>query len=396
MAKVTFKGIKKVYILSGSKKAKKNAVQDENAPHLERTDKGIVAVQDFNLEIKDKEFVVLVGPSGCGKSTTLRMVAGLEEITEGELHIGEKFVNDMAPKDRDIAMVFQNYALYPHMTVYGNMAFALKLRHEKKDAIDKKVREAADILDITELLDRKPKALSGGQRQRVAIARAIVRNPQVFLMDEPLSNLDAKLRNQMRAEILQLRQRINTTFIYVTHDQTEAMTLGDRIVIMKDGFIQQIGTPGEVFDHPVNLFVAGFIGTPQMNFFDAKLEKDAKGNFYVMLEGSKVLLPAAKQELLKKNGAQAGEVTLGVRPEHIILCEDEKGAHISSTVDVSEMMGSSINLHVKVSEQNVIVIVPTMKIKGQDNFAYGTKIDISVPGDMVHLFDKAEGNSLLL
>ncbi|MBT3320536.1 MAG: sn-glycerol-3-phosphate ABC transporter ATP-binding protein UgpC [Clostridia bacterium] len=398
MAKVTFKNIKKEYILTGSnnKKAKKNAVTDENSPQLERTEKGILAVQDFNLEIADKEFVVLVGPSGCGKSTTLRMVAGLEEITEGELHIGEKFVNDVAPKDRDIAMVFQNYALYPHMTVYGNMAFALKLRHEKKDVIEQKVREAADILDITDLLDRKPKALSGGQRQRVAIGRAIVRNPQVFLMDEPLSNLDAKLRNQMRAEILQLRQRINTTFIYVTHDQTEAMTLGDRIVIMKDGFIQQIGTPGEVFDHPVNIFVAGFIGTPQMNFFDAKLEKDAKGSYYVMLEGSKVELPSEKQELLKKNGATVGEVTLGVRPEHIILCEEESKAHISSTVDVSEMMGSSVNLHVKVSGQNVIVIVPTMKMRGQDNFAYGTQIDISVPGDMVHLFDKAEGKSLLL
>ena len=238
MAKVTLKNIKKVY------------------------DKNVVAVQEFNLEIADKEFIVLVGPSGCGKSTTLRMVAGLEEISGGELYIGDKLVNDVPPKDRDIAMVFQNYALYPHMTVYENMAFALKLRKEKKEVIDKKVREAAEILDITQYLDRKPKALSGGQRQRVAIGRAIVRDPQVFLMDEPLSNLDAKLRNQMRAEIIKLRQRIDTTFIYVTHDQTEAMTLGDRIVIMKDGFIQQIGTPQEVFNHPANLFVAGFIGSP--------------------------------------------------------------------------------------------------------------------------------------
>ena len=249
MAKVTLKNIKKVY------------------------DKNVVAVQEFNLEIADKEFIVLVGPSGCGKSTTLRMVAGLEEISGGELYIGDKLVNDVPPKDRDIAMVFQNYALYPHMTVYENMAFALKLRKEKKEVIDKKVREAAEILDITQYLDRKPKALSGGQRQRVAIGRAIVRDPQVFLMDEPLSNLDAKLRNQMRAEIIKLRQRIDTTFIYVTHDQTEAMTLGDRIVIMKDGFIQQIGTPQEVFNHPANLFVAGFIGSPQMNFFDARLDK---------------------------------------------------------------------------------------------------------------------------
>ena len=227
----------------------------------------VTAVSDFCLDIEDKEFIVLVGPSGCGKSTTLRMVAGLEEISEGELYIGDRLVNDVAPKDRDIAMVFQNYALYPHMTVYDNMAFGLKLRKKPKDEIDKLVREAAKILSIEQLLNRKPKALSGGQRQRVAIGRAIVREPKVLLMDEPLSNLDAKLRNQMRAELIQLRQRIDTTFIYVTHDQTEAMTLGDRIVIMKDGLIQQIGTPQEVFNHPANLFVAGFIGMPQMNFY---------------------------------------------------------------------------------------------------------------------------------
>ena len=249
MATVSLKNVKKIY------------------------DNKVTAVHDFNLEIADKEFIVLVGPSGCGKSTTLRMIAGLEDISEGDLVIGGKRMNDVEPKDRDIAMVFQSYALYPHMTVYENMAFALKLRKVPKEEIDKKVREAAEILDITQYLDRKPKALSGGQRQRVAIGRAIVRDPQVFLMDEPLSNLDAKLRNQMRAEIIKLRQRINTTFIYVTHDQTEAMTLGDRIVIMKDGFIQQIGTPQEVFDQPANLFVAGFIGSPQMNFFDGELEK---------------------------------------------------------------------------------------------------------------------------
>ena len=247
MANVTLKNIKKVY------------------------DKNVVAVQEFSLEIADKEFIVLVGPSGCGKSTTLRMIAGLEEITDGELYIGDRLVNDVAPKDRDIAMVFQNYALYPHMTVYENMAFGLKLRKVPKAEIDEKVKEAAEILGITEYLQRKPKALSGGQRQRVAIGRAIVRHPQVFLMDEPLSNLDAKLRNQMRAELIKLRQNVNTTFVYVTHDQTEAMTLGDRIVIMKDGYIQQIGTPQQVFNHPANLFVAGFIGSPQMNFFDAQL-----------------------------------------------------------------------------------------------------------------------------
>ncbi len=397
MAKVSFKGLKKVYILTGKKKAKKSVVQDENAPHLERTGKGVVAVQDFTLEIEDKEFIVLVGPSGCGKSTTLRMVAGLEEITEGELYIGDRFVNDIAPKDRDIAMVFQNYALYPHMTVYGNMAFALKLRHEKKEAIDEKVREAADILDITELLDRKPKALSGGQRQRVAIGRAIVRNPQVFLMDEPLSNLDAKLRNQMRAEILKLRKRIDTTFLYVTHDQTEAMTLGDRIVIMKDGFIMQIGTPEEVFDHPDNLFVAGFIGTPQMNFFEAKLESSSDG-YYVVLDNARVKLPKDKQDILSKNGEKAQDITLGIRPDHVVICDASDPAGVPATVDVSEMMGSSINLHVKADERDMVIIVPTMKLSGShaDRLAYGSKIHFKFDGDMVHMFEKEDGRSLLI
>ena len=246
-------------------------------------DHAVTAVHDFSLDIADKEFIVLVGPSGCGKSTTLRMVAGLEEISEGELYIDEKLVNDEAPKDRDIAMVFQSYALYPHMTVRENMEFPLKLKKMPKAEINQRVQDAAEILGITQYLDRKPKALSGGQRQRVAIGRAIVREPKVLLMDEPLSNLDAKLRNQMRSEIIKLRQRINTTFLYVTHDQTEAMTLGDRIVIMKDGYIQQIGTPQEVFNHPVNVFVAGFIGTPQMNFFKARLVKDGEGAYHVQV-----------------------------------------------------------------------------------------------------------------
>ncbi len=283
---------------------------------------------------------MLVGPSGCGKSTTLRMVAGLEEISEGELYIGNRLVNDVAPKDRDIAMVFQNYALYPHMTVYENMAFALKLRKVPKDEIDKKVKQAAEILDITQYLGRKPKALSGGQRQRVAIGRAIVRDPQVFLMDEPLSNLDAKLRNQMRAEIIKLRERIDTTFIYVTHDQTEAMTLGDRIVIMKDGFIQQIGTPQDVFNHPHNIFVAGFIGTPQMNFFDAKLSKEG-GKYVVSVGGIKVELSQEKQAALSARNVSPQDVTLGVRPEHIQLSNNG----IAAKVDVSEMMGSAVHLH---------------------------------------------------
>ena len=278
MSTVTLKNVKKIYPFNGDdlKKVKKGEKLKTN---LEVTDEGIVAVHEFNLEIKDKEFIVLVGPSGCGKSTTLRMIAGLEEISDGDLFIGDQRMNDVAPKDRDIAMVFQNYALYPHMTVYENLAFALKLRHTPKEEIDAKVKEAAEILDITQFLGRKPKALSGGQRQRVAIGRAIVRDPQVMLMDEPLSNLDAKLRNQMRAEIIKLRQRINTTFIYVTHDQTEAMTLGDRIVIMSEGYIQQIGTPQEVFNRPANLYVAGFIGSPQMNFFDAKLLKKRRRIF---------------------------------------------------------------------------------------------------------------------
>ncbi|MBR2851361.1 MAG: ATP-binding cassette domain-containing protein, partial [Anaerotignum sp.] len=252
MASVTLKNIKKIY--PHAQKQKKKKGEPEKKSNLKITDKGVIAVEDFNLEIADKEFIVLVGPSGCGKSTTLRMVAGLEEISEGDLLIDGVRVNDVSPKDRDIAMVFQSYALYPHMTVYDNMAFSLKMRKLPKEEIDQKVREAAEILDITQYLDRKPKALSGGQRQRVAIGRAIVRNPKVFLMDEPLSNLDAKLRNQMRAEIIKLRQKIDTTFIYVTHDQTEAMTLGDRIVIMRDGVVQQIGTPQEVFDHPANKF----------------------------------------------------------------------------------------------------------------------------------------------
>ena len=282
MAEVILKNIKKVYPHQEPKKRKKGA--EEKKTNLLVTDEGVLAVQDFNLEIKDKEFIVLVGPSGCGKSTTLRMVAGLEEISGGELYIDGNLVNDVASKDRDIAMVFQSYALYPHMTVWENMAFPLKLRKMPKEEIAQRVSQAAEILGITQYLDRKPKALSGGQRQRVAIGRAIVREPKVLLMDEPLSNLDAKLRNQMRAEIIKLRHRINTTFIYVTHDQTEAMTLGDRIVIMRDGVIQQVGTPQEVFNHPANQFVAGFIGMPQMNFYNAQLVKDNDGKYAVELE----------------------------------------------------------------------------------------------------------------
>ena len=315
MANVILKNIKKVYPHAGGAVKQKKRTKEEGAKksNLQITEQGVVAVQAFNLDIADKEFIVLVGPSGCGKSTLLRMIAGLEEITEGELYIGDNMVNDVEPKNRDIAMVFQNYALYPHMTVFENMAFALKLRKIPKDEIKRKVQEAAEILDITEYLDRKPKALSGGQRQRVAIGRAIVRQPQVFLMDEPLSNLDAKLRNQMRAEIIKLRQKVDTTFIYVTHDQTEAMTLGDRIVVMNDGFIQQIGTPQEVFDHPANIFVAGFIGSPQMNFFDAKLLRGGEG-YSVSVNGVRFGLPEEKQALLRTRDVPAGKTTTPAFP----------------------------------------------------------------------------------
>ncbi|MBS6282423.1 ABC transporter ATP-binding protein [Intestinimonas massiliensis (ex Afouda et al. 2020)] len=398
MANVTLKNVKKIYpfISSEKKKSKKKGEEpDPGKVNLQITDKGVVAVQEFNLEIADKEFIVLVGPSGCGKSTTLRMVAGLEEITEGELWIGDKLVNNVAPKDRDIAMVFQNYALYPHMTVYDNMAFSLKLKKTPKDEIDRKVREAAEILDITQYLNRKPKALSGGQRQRVAIGRAIVRDPAVFLMDEPLSNLDAKLRNQMRAEIIKLRQKINTTFIYVTHDQTEAMTLGDRIVIMRDGFIQQIGTPQNVFDHPANLFVAGFIGTPQMNFFDAKLRK--MGDVYsVEVCGAIIELPADKQAALKAAGAEAQEITLGIRPDHITLCEGG-AASINATVDVTELMGSTIHMHVNIAGEDAVVILPTIDLSSEqkNGFKYGTKINITFGGNVVHMFGKDTERNLL-
>ena len=396
MSSLTLKNIKKIYPLSGDDAKKKKKKKNEDEPEKEKanlqvTDKGVVAVQEFNLEIHDKEFIVLVGPSGCGKSTTLRMIAGLEEISEGELYIGDRLVNDVAPKDRDIAMVFQNYALYPHMTVYDNMAFALKLRHTPKAEIDRRVREAAEILDITQYLGRKPKALSGGQRQRVAIGRAIVRDPQVMLMDEPLSNLDAKLRNQMRAEIIKLRQKINTTFIYVTHDQTEAMTLGDRIVIMKDGFIQQIGTPQEVFDHPYNLFVAGFIGTPQMNFFDAKLLKQ-DGKYAVEVGGMVVTLSNEKQAALTKNNVEPQEIVLGVRPDHVSL--DDNG--ISAKVDVHEMMGSTVHLHVNALGRDIVLIVPTMDLTGAQVAAMssGSSVKFSFGGNVCHVFNKETGVNL--
>ena len=400
MSEVVLKNVMKIYPnAAGDTKKKKKAKKGEDAPeekksNLQITDKGVVAVQEFNIDIADKEFIVLVGPSGCGKSTTLRMIAGLEEISEGEVIIDGRVVNDVPPKDRDIAMVFQNYALYPHMTVYENMAFSLKLKKVDKKTIDEKVREAAEILDITQYLDRKPKALSGGQRQRVAIGRAIVREPKVFLMDEPLSNLDAKLRNQMRAEIIKLRQRINTTFIYVTHDQTEAMTLGDRIVIMRDGFIQQIGTPQEVFNHPSNLFVAGFIGTPQMNFFDAELKKTGD-KYSVMLYGTEFAISEEKQASLRAHGAAAGPVVLGVRPEHIMLC-DKGATSVKATVDVSEMMGSSIHLHVNANGKDVVLVIATVDLPEDHKFGYryGEEVSFTFSENVVHVFDKESGKAL--
>ena len=390
MATVQLKNIKKVYpFISGEqKKNKKKADEPEKKKvNLQITDEGVVAVQAFDLDIADKEFIVLVGPSGCGKSTTLRMVAGLEEISGGQLIIDGKVMNDVAPKDRDIAMVFQNYALYPHMTVYENMAFSLKLRKEPKDVIDKKVREVAEILDITQYLPRKPKALSGGQRQRVAIGRAMVRDPKVFLMDEPLSNLDAKLRNQMRAELIKLREKVDTTFVYVTHDQTEAMTLGDRIVIMKDGYIQQIGTPQDVFNHPANLFVAGFIGMPVMNFFDAELKREGN-KFFVEVGGIKVELSPEKEERLLKNNVQSQPVTLGVRPEHT----DVSDTGITAKVDVAEMMGSSVHLHLSAEGKDVIVIVPTIDLK--DSFKQGDTVHFSFKGNVAHVFSKETERNL--
>ena len=362
-------------------------------------DNQVVAVQDFNLDIKDKEFIVFVGPSGCGKSTTLRMVAGLEEISGGTVEIDGEVVNDLQPKDRNIAMVFQNYALYPHLTVFENMAFSLRLQRPKisQEVIYQKVTEAAEILGITEYLTRKPRALSGGQRQRGAIGRAMVRNSKVFLMDEPLSNLDAKLRNQMRAEIILLRKKIDTTFIYVTHDQTEAMTLGDRIVIMKDGFIKQVGTPTEVFDKPANLFVAEFIGAPKMNIFNARLTKE-NGEYYVSGFGAKILVDGEKGEILKAKHTAEQDITLGARPEHMVLRTEASKDALKCTVLVNEMMGSELHLHVETElNEKIIVRVPTinLSLEQRNSLYYGATIYVSFEGKVMHFFDKKTEESLL-
>ena len=358
-------------------------------------DNNVTAVHDFNLEIKDKEFVVFVGPSGCGKSTTLRMVAGLEDISGGTIEIDGVVVNDLQPKDRNIAMVFQNYALYPHMTVYDNIAFSLRLQKVPEDEIYEKVTNAAEVLGITQYLTRKPKALSGGQRQRVAIGRAMVRNSKVFLMDEPLSNLDAKLRNQMRAEIILLRKKLDTTFIYVTHDQTEAMTLGDRIVIMRDGFIEQVGTPQEVFEAPVNLFVAGFIGSPQMNFLKARLEKGS-GGYSVSLLGAQIPLNSEQNAVLAKKGVGSQDIILGVRPEHTSVLFGKNDNAIECSISVNEMMGSELHLHLtSKNDDQIIVRLPTVDLSQEQrsSLRYGNTLYITFPAKVMHLFDpKTEKN----
>ena len=361
-------------------------------------DNNVVAVHDFNLDIHDKEFVVFVGPSGCGKSTTLRMIAGLEEISGGTVEIDGEVVNDLQPKDRNIAMVFQNYALYPHMTVYDNIAFSLRLQKMPEDQIYEKVTNAADILGITEYLLRKPRALSGGQRQRVAIGRAMVRHSKVFLMDEPLSNLDAKLRNQMRAEIILLRQKLDTTFIYVTHDQTEAMTLADRIVIMKDGYIMQVGTPEECFDMPSNLFVAEFIGAPKMNIMKTQLLRE-NGKYFVTPFGSKIEVTGEKGKLLQQKNVPAGEVLLGVRPEHMVLADARDGAAIPATLEVNEMMGSELHLHVFTEDgTRLIVRVPTIGLESgeRESLVGGKKMAVTFEGKVMHFFDPETEKNLLL
>lgn len=347
---------------------------------------GFTAVKDFNLDIEDKEFIILVGPSGCGKSTTLRMIAGLEDISEGELYIGDKLVNDIPPKDRDIAMVFQNYALYPHMTVFDNMAFGLKLRKVPKDEIKRKVLEAARILDIEHLLDRKPKQMSGGQRQRVAVGRAIVREPKVFLFDEPLSNLDAKLRVQMRTEIGKLHQRLQTTFIYVTHDQTEAMTMGTRIVVMKDGIVQQVDTPTTLYDKPENMFVAGFIGSPQMNFIDAAVEKRGD-EIHLVFGKNDIKLPEGKAKKLESTGYAGKKVVLGIRPENIhdeaVYVESLQDSTVEAKIELVEALGSETFLYMVIDSVNF-----TARVNARTTVKAGDVIKVAFDPNKIHLFDK--------
>lgn len=358
MAGLRFKNIKKVY------------------------DGGFTAVEDFNLEIEDKEFIVFVGPSGCGKSTTLRMVAGLEEISGGELYIGDELVNDVEPKDRDIAMVFQNYALYPQMTVRENMSYALRLKKTPKDEIDKKVNEASSMLGLEELLDRKPRALSGGQRQRVALGRAIVRNPKVFLMDEPLSNLDAKLRVETRAQISELHEKLGTTFIYVTHDQTEAMTMGDRIVIMEKGDIKQVDTPENVYFHPANVFVAGFIGSPEMNLFDGVINKDSKG-YSIKALGTNMKLCDKIGDRIEEKGYIGKNLVLGIRPEHLYGEKKNYETSFKTTIEFVEMLGSELYVYTQIDGKKIL-----SKLLYTSNAEKGQEIELFADTDEMHFFDK--------
>ena len=354
---------------------------------------GVTAVNDFNLDIEDKEFIILVGPSGCGKSTTLRMVAGLEDISEGELFIGDKLVNDVSPKDRDIAMVFQNYALYPHMTVFDNMSFGLRLRKMPKEEIKRRVLEAAKVLDIEHLLERRPKALSGGQRQRVALGRAIVREPKVFLLDEPLSNLDAKLRVQMRTEISKLHHRLQTTFIYVTHDQTEAMTMGTRIIVMKDGYIQQVDTPTNLYDRPNNMFVAGFIGSPQMNFINAKVEKRGE-EVHLIFGKDDIKLPEGKAKRLEGSEYIGKEVVMGIRPENVhdepAYLESMADSLVTAKVEVVEKLGSETLLYVMVGDLDV-----TAKVNPRSKAKHGDMIKLALDTNKIHLFDKETEKTIM-
>ena len=390
MSTVRLENVRKVFPVEEDESKKKKRLfkkeveesySDKVKPNLQITEEGVVALQNFSLEIKDKEFIVLVGPSGCGKSTTLRMIAGLEEMTDGNIYIDDVLVNNISPKDRDVAMVFQNYALYPHMTVYENMAFSLQMQKLPKDVIDRKVKEAAETLEITDLLERKPKALSGGQRQRVAIGRAIVRNPKVLLMDEPLSNLDAKLRNQMRAEIIKLRDKIDTTFIYVTHDQIEAMTLGDRIVVMKDGYIQQIDSPQNVYNYPANVFVAGFIGTPQMNFVRGRLKKTE--NSASLAVGDAEFDLTEYMNGFPENLASENEVTVGIRPSDVYV--SDTGIEVS--VDFFELMGSEYQIHAKLFGYDFVISSPANSHIGDLLHSKQKKLFISFDTSKLHIFD---------
>ena len=386
MASITLKNVTKIY--RSTEKERGGLFRNKKVSEKKRD---VIAVKDFSMEIEDKEFVVLLGPSGCGKSTTLRMIAGLEEIDGGELYIDDVLVNDMESKDRDVAMVFQNYALYPHMSVFDNMAFAIRKRISDKKEVERKVREAAEILGITEYLNRKPRELSGGQRQRVAIGRAIVRNPKVMLMDEPLSNLDAKLRNQMRSELLKLRKRIDATFVYVTHDQTEAMTLGDRVVVMKDGEVMQIGKPDEIYSNPASVFVATFIGNPQMNIFPISAYRKGEG-YSINLFGKELALGMEYSSVLSKRKESFIPLKLGIRPEYITL--DKENGLFSGEVSIAEHTGNSVIVHMNVNG-NEVVALEEERNRREVDYAPDSILNFSFSLSDVYLFDAESGRNIL-